>query len=42
MELEKIERRDPFKKFTEKVAVQKALVGHEKRETSPVRDKRAV
>ncbi len=42
MELEKVERRDPFKKFNEKVAIQKALVGHEKREISPVREKKAV
>lgn len=29
MELEKLERKDPLKKFSEKVAVQKALVGRE-------------
>lgn len=36
-ELEKLERKDPLKRFSEKVAVQKSLVGHEKRENSPVR-----
>ena len=29
VELEKLERKDPLKKFSEKVAVQKALVGRE-------------
>ena len=37
VELEKLERKDPLKRFNEKVAIQKTLVGHEKRETSPVR-----
>jgi hypothetical protein len=37
LELEKIERKDPLKKFSAKVAVQKTLVGRELRETSPVR-----
>lgn len=36
-ELEKLERKDPLKRFSEKVAVQKSLIGHEKRESSPVR-----
>lgn len=36
-ELEKLERKDPLKKFSEKVAVQKTLVGKELRENSPVR-----
>ena len=35
-ELEKLERKDPLKRFHEKVAVQKAVVGHEVRESSPV------
>ena len=37
IELEKIERKDPLKRFSEKVAVQKSLVGHERKESSPVR-----
>jgi hypothetical protein len=36
-ELEKLERKDPLKRFSEKVAVQKSLIGHEKRESSPIR-----
>ena len=36
-ELEKLERKDPLKKFTEKVAIQKTIVGKELRESSPVR-----
>ena len=36
-ELEKLERKDPLKRFSEKVSVQKSLVGHEKRENSPIR-----
>ena len=36
-ELEKLERKDPLKRFSEKVAVQKSLVGHEQRENSPIR-----
>jgi CYTH domain-containing protein len=35
-ELEKLERNNPMKKFTEKVAVQKTLIGKEVRENSPV------
>jgi hypothetical protein len=35
-ELEKIERKDPMKRFSEKVAVQKTIVGHNVRESSPV------
>lgn len=37
VELERLERKDPLKKFSEKVAVQRNLVGREVRETSPVR-----
>ena len=37
VELERLERKDPLKKFTEKVAVQRNLVGREVRESSPVR-----
>lgn len=37
VELEKLERKDPLKKFSEKVAVQKTLVGKELRESSPIR-----
>ena len=45
-ELEKLERRDPLKKFSEKVAVMKSLQGHKEAspqrrpgtETSPVRN----
>lgn len=36
VELQKLERKDPLKRFHEKVAVQKAVVGHEVRESSPV------
>jgi hypothetical protein len=36
-ELEKMERKDPLKKFSEKVAVQKTLTGKELRESSPIR-----
>lgn len=35
-ELEKIERKDPLKRFSEKVAVQKTIVGKEVRESSPI------
>ena len=34
-ELEKLERKDPMKKFSEKVAVSKTIQGHTIRETSP-------
>lgn len=37
VELERLERKDPLKKFSEKVAVQRNLVGRELRESSPVR-----
>mmetsp|Transcript_36255 Transcript_36255/g.26394 ORF Transcript_36255/g.26394 Transcript_36255/m.26394 type:complete len:106 (+) Transcript_36255:633-950(+) len=37
-ELEKLERRDPLKRFSEKVAVQKTIVGKERLESSPVRN----
>ena len=36
-ELEKLERKDPLKKFSEKIAVQKTIIGKEVRETSPLR-----
>ena len=36
-ELERLERRDPLKRFTERVAVQKTLASTVGRETSPVR-----
>ena len=36
-ELEKLERKDPLKKFSEKVAIQKTLLGKELRESSPIR-----
>lgn len=36
LELEKLERKDPLRRFSEKVAVQRSLQGHEKRENSPV------
>jgi chromosome segregation ATPase len=36
-ELEKLERKDPLKKFSEKIAIQKTIVGKEIRESSPVR-----
>lgn len=36
VELEKLERKDPLKRFSEKVAVQKTIVNTGVRETSPV------
>ena len=36
-ELEKLERRDPLKRFTERVAVQKVIATHNGKESSPVR-----
>ena len=36
VELEKLERKDPLKRFSEKVAVQKTIVGMGARESSPV------
>ena len=36
-ELEKLERKDPLKKFSEKVAIQKTITGREIRESSPIR-----
>lgn len=36
-ELEKLERKDPLKKFSEKIAIQKTIIGKEVRETSPLR-----
>lgn len=35
-ELEKLERNNPMRKFTEKIAVQKTLLGKDVRESSPV------
>ena len=37
LEIEKLERKSPLKKFSEKVAVQKTWVGRELREESPIR-----
>jgi hypothetical protein len=37
LEIEKIERKSPMRKFSEKVAVQKTLLGREVRESSPIR-----
>ena len=37
VELEKLERRDPLKRFTERVAVQKVLASASGKEASPVR-----
>uniref|UniRef100_A0A7S3WZM1 GAR domain-containing protein n=1 Tax=Strombidinopsis acuminata TaxID=141414 RepID=A0A7S3WZM1_9SPIT len=37
VELEKLERKDPLKRFSEKVAVQKTIAGKERMESSPVR-----
>lgn len=37
VELEKMERKDPLKKFSEKMAVQKTIAGKEARESSPLR-----
>ena len=36
-ELEKLERRDPLKRFTERVAVQKVIASQAGKETSPAR-----
>jgi chromosome segregation ATPase len=36
-ELERLERKDPLKKFSEKIAVHKTIVGKEIREASPLR-----
>ena len=37
VELEKLERKDPLKRFSEKVAIQKTIVNAVARETSPIR-----
>jgi len=37
VELEKLERKDPLKRFSEKVAIQKTIVNAGVREASPVR-----
>uniref|UniRef100_A0A7S3TRR3 GAR domain-containing protein n=1 Tax=Strombidinopsis acuminata TaxID=141414 RepID=A0A7S3TRR3_9SPIT len=39
-ELEKLERKDPLKRFSEKVAVQKTIAGKERVENSPVRQRK--
>ena len=36
-ELEKLERKDPLRQFSQKVAVQKTAVGREAKESSPIR-----
>jgi len=36
VELEKLERKDPLKRFSEKVAIQKTIVNAGVRESSPV------
>jgi len=36
LELEKLERKDPLKRFSEKVAIQKTIVHAGVRESSPV------
>ena len=36
VELEKLERKDPLKRFSEKIAIQKTIVGQGARESSPV------
>ena len=38
LELEKIERKDPLRRFSEKIVVQKTLIGKEVREQSPIRN----
>jgi len=38
VELEKLERKDPLKRFSEKVAIQKTIVNAAVKETSPLRD----
>ena len=38
VELEKLERKDPLKRFSEKVAIQKTIVNAGVRESSPVRN----
>merc|ERR1711981_1325468 len=37
VELEKLDLKDPLKRFNEKIAVQKTIIGKEIRESSPVR-----
>ena len=37
IELERLERKDPIKRFSSKVAIQKTLVDHEANESSPIR-----
>ena len=39
VELEKLERRDPLKKFSEKVVLQKAVASQPARESSPVKSR---
>jgi hypothetical protein len=38
VELEKLERKDPLKRFSEKIAIQKTIVNSAVRESSPVRN----
>jgi hypothetical protein len=38
VELEKLERKDPLRRFSEKVAIQKTIVNAVARETSPIRN----
>ena len=42
VELEKLERKDPLKRFSEKVAIRKTIVNNGVREPSPIRNKQAV
>jgi len=37
VELEKLERKDPLRRFSEKVAIQKTIVNQAVRENSPIR-----
>jgi CYTH domain-containing protein len=37
LELEKLERKDPLKRFSEKIAIQKTIVNSAVRESSPIR-----
>jgi len=37
VELEKLERKDPLKRFSEKIAIQKTIVNSAVRESSPIR-----
>ena len=37
LELEKLERKDPLKRFSEKIAIQKTIVNQAVKEQSPIR-----